>query len=248
MAEYLDNPAGRLLALFQKARFVQTSSSVLNVWALVFDIKLEGQAAEFELLHRLFETYELLEKLVDEISHIEDPEEREEFMVPIPRLRNAIIIGNGANTNSAILSGIRDGDLIVLKFCSRYLHNHQPEPVADPLQLERLTAKLNELFDVVQASSTLEAELKTFLLSRIEEIRRGIQEYRIGGIERLRETLGTVYGSAFVHSDTIQEAKDTDELRQFGAVVNQLAAIVTFAWKTTKMLESVQTIFPMLLK
>ena len=198
--------------------------------------------------HRLYETYGLVDKLVDEINEIDDAEEREEFMVPVERLRNAILIAHAANTNVESIRQITDGDFIVLKFCSRYLHNHRPEPVADADELNNLNAGLTELFDSVESSSTLHRELKEFLLSQIEAIRRGIQEYLIGGVERLRETLGSVFGAAVVNSETVQQGKDTDELKRFGEVVNQLAAIVTFAWKTTKVLEAAQAFLPMLLK
>jgi len=218
------------------------------VWAAVFDIELSDRDAEFEVLHRLYETYGLVDKLVEEIGRIEDPDERDEFMVPIDRLRNAILIAQASNSGPDAIRQISDSDFIVLKFCSRYLHNHSPEPVADATELEDLSAHLTDLFNLVEASSTLDAELKKFLLPQIEAIRRGVQEYRIGGIERLREALGSVYGATFVNSEPIEHGKDTDEVKRFGEVLNQLAAIVTFAWKTTKVLEAAQTIFPMLLK
>ena len=135
--------------------------------------------------------------------------------------------------------------MIVLDFCSRHLHKRTPEPVADPKGLEDLNGEIDRLFEKVNSSSTLEAGLKEFLLVQIESIRRGIQEYRIGGIQRLRETLGSVLGTAMVNQEKM--TADAEELREFIEVTSKLISIVEFAWKTTKLLNAVSAVLPHLL-
>ena len=241
-----DNPAGRLLVLLRQAKSYPNVSTCLHVWAQVFDLSINDNHQQYELMHRIWEINQLIDDLEQQVQSLEDDDDRESFLQPIQRFRNAVPIAAASNTNIQQAFGpITDGDMIVLDFCSRHLHKRTPEPVADPKGLEDLNGEIDRLFEKVNSSSTLEAGLKEFLLVQIESIRRGIQEYRIGGIQRLRETLGSVLGTAMVNQEKM--TADAEELREFIEVTSKLISIVEFAWKTTKLLNAVSAVLPHLL-
>src|ERR1700738_4269662 len=138
MAVYTDNPAGRLLVLLQQAKSQQNTNSA-SAWAQVFELSTNNWQDEYELIHRLWEVNRLIDDLEQEIRSLEDDDDRESFLQPIRRFRNAVPIGGAWGTNvQQTLGPITDGDMIVLEFCSRHLHKQNPEPVADPGELEQL--------------------------------------------------------------------------------------------------------------
>ncbi len=106
---------------------------------------------------------------------------------------------------------------------------------------------MDALFNFV-SDLQLDQDFRSFLLSQIERVRRGIQEYRIGGIERLRETLGEILGAAIVNQDIVISNKDSEELKRFIEIADKLIAVVEFSSKTTKLIGSVSAVLPHLLK
>lgn len=207
-----DNPAGRLLVLLRQAKSHHNAPSCLHAWAQVFALSMDSSHQQYELMHRLWEVNQLIDDLDQEIHSLEDDDDRESFLQPIQRFRDAVPVAAAISTNTLTAFGpITDGGMIVLDFCSRHLHKRTPELVADSKELEELNGEVQRLFEKVNSSSTLEAELKEFLLVQIETVRRGIQEYRIGGLERLRETLGSVLGAAMVNQEKM--TADAEEVK-----------------------------------
>lgn len=245
MAVHNDNPAGRLLTLLRQAKSYHNTVSI-NAWAQVFNLPFGNWQEQYELIHRLWEVNGLIDNLEQEIRSLEDDEDKDSFLQPIERFRNAVPIGGAWGTNvEQTLGPITDGDLIVLDFCSRALHRLKPEPVADQKELGQLKNDVDNLFEKVHSSTTLETDLKKILLVQIETIRRGIQEYRIGGLERLRETLGSVLGTAMVNQEKM--ASEAEEVKQFIEVTSKLISIIEFAWKTTALLTAASSVLPRLL-
>ena len=249
--EHLDNPAGRLHSILKSARETITATPNHNGvggWAETFGLSLGTKEQELEVFHRIFEVGRLVDELEERIELIEEAEDREAFLSPIARFKAIAPLAEARNANfSSLLAPITQGDMIVLEFCSRHLHRFQPEAVADREALEELTHEVDELFNLV-SSLELERDFKIFLLSQIERVRRGIQEYRIGGIERLRETLGEVLGAAMVNQDIVTSNKESEELKRFIQIADKLIAIVEFSSKTTKLISSVSAFLPHLLK
>lgn len=249
--EHLDNPAGRLHSILETARAAVGQSPNLNGiqgWATVFGLQVGTKELEIELFHRIFEVGRLVDELQKRIELIDEVEEREAFLRPIPRFKAIAPIAEARNQGfSAVIGPITEGDMIVLEFCSRHLHKFQPEPVADAQELLELTKQVDDLFNSV-ISLQLDPDFKTFLLTQTERIRSGIQEYRIGGLERLRETLGDVLGATMVHQDAVVRNKDSEELKRFIHIADRLIAVIEFSSKTTKLIGSVSSVLPHLLK
>jgi hypothetical protein len=249
MTEYLDNPAGRIVAILQAARVVVGNSpNAFEGWARTFSIDINSKKGEAEVFHRMLEVDRLIDDLEKEVQSIEDEEEREDFLRPIPRLRAITPISQARSLPFPdLINPISEGDMTVLGFCSRHLHRLRAEARADEAELETLGKEVDDLFNEVSSSTTLDPELRTFLLTQIESIRRGIQDYRIGGLARLRETLGDVLGATLVNRDMVDQHKQNDEIKKFIQVTDKLISIIEFSSKSIKLIGTVSAILPHLL-
>src|SRR5438128_27822 len=100
MAGHLDNPAGRLLDLFERARSVQNLNTSFQVWAKVFDISINTAKGEYEVIQNLYGIVELIDDLEEQIGSVDDEDERAAFMRPLSRFRSIILISHAANTST----------------------------------------------------------------------------------------------------------------------------------------------------
>jgi hypothetical protein len=249
MAEYLDNPAGRLLALIREAKQRPDPGNALVGWTGVFGLPATtNNDVQVEVVMRLLAVHHLINDLEKAINAIENEDDRKPFLGPLPRLRNAVPVANALNASfHGLLGNVSDSDLVILDFCSRHLHKSVAEPEVDSTSLSELANDVEELFNSVESSESMDPELRTFLLKQIETVRRGVQEYRIGGIDRLRETLGEILGTAIINQEILERNRESQELQRFINAASKLMSLITFASKATKAIEAVSSVLPLLL-
>src|SRR5882724_4011818 len=109
---YLDNPAGRLLEFFEKGNEILTQSAakpgdLLTLYGRIFG--LPRPSNDRELFHRLFELHDLIDELEEQIGRIEVEEEREEFLVPMPRIRAAVVLADAVGTGIHMFQSVTPG-------------------------------------------------------------------------------------------------------------------------------------------
>ena len=78
-----DNPAGRLLVLLRQAKSYPNVSTCLHVWAQVFDLSINDNHQQYELMLRIWEINQLIDDLEQQIQSLEDDDDRESFLQPI---------------------------------------------------------------------------------------------------------------------------------------------------------------------
>lgn len=234
-----DNGARRLLDILEKAQEVGHLAP-LHGWATVFGItEKEGPVVnedeEFEVARRLVQLHQLVIDVEVQLRSIEGLE-IELYLEPFPRIRSVI---KPSMLNSGQLGSpmklISSSDITVLKFCATELSKHYAEPVVDEQLLLELRSQIDSLFDEVRASS-LPKELKEFLLKHLETVRRAIQEYRIRGVERLKEALEQLAGSVMVNENLLKASKESEAVTKFSRIFYGLVSIVTFASKVTPLI------------
>lgn len=237
----LDNGAKRLLEILTKAKDGSVANTPpLPAWGKVFGIIDRGgdvihENEEFEVAHCLVELRQLINDIENQLRSIEGLD-LELYLEPFPRIRNvcrlaALVHGSLGQT----MNQLSPSDLTVLKFCANELSKHYSEPVVDEQWLKEFAAQVDALFDEVKESDLIK-DLKDFLLKQLEIIRRAIQEYRIRGVERLKEALERVAGSLILHEDLIKKSNDKPEVGKFSKIFNGLVSIVTFASKATPLI------------
>jgi hypothetical protein len=130
--------------------------------------------------------------------------------------------------------------MTVLEFCSERLEQQHRERIIDKAELEQILEDVTALFNEVQQAD-IDAELQTFILDGLESIRRGINEFRIRGPERLKEAIGEIVGSLYVNYKTVEAAGEDESLGKFNTLFNRLTSIVTFANTSVKLLTALAT-------
>jgi len=247
-----DNAAKRLVEILQRAKTVEISNAPTVVgWARVFGIVTEttnevSEEQEFEVGRRLIQVYGLIDEIETQLLSI-DGLNHSLYLRSFPRIRSVCRLSTfkeGALSN--VMGQLNDADLTVLEFCGHELSKYCSERVVDPDQLKDLTTRIDSLFVEVE-SSNLPKELRQFLLTQLETIRRSIQEYRIRGVERLKEALERVVGSMILNEELIKESVDRAEVGKFKGLCSTFYSIVIFAAKITPLVQPVAQAIGLLL-
>lgn len=250
----MDNAAGRLYTLLSQARGL--SGDGYQIWGSVFGSPLKKEIGDYkdELIIEITEGLIQLRRLIDEVeSNLKKIEgiNLSLYLTPFNRIRDAIKLSRLTTSNYHVhLLGITEGDMTVLAFCAEALSKYSREPAVDEEQLEELLNSIGGLYTSVFASS-LDEELKVFILDELEMLRRAIHEFRVRGFDRLKEEMPGVVGSYVITREWAEKSKPSDEekslMDSFLNVLGRYGAIVTFAANTTKLLEAASTHLPRLL-
>jgi len=247
-----DNAAKRLVEILQRAKSTEISNAPTVVgWARVFGIVTEStneisEQEEFEVGRRLIQVYGLIDEIETQLLSINGLN-HSLYLRSFPRIRSVCRLSTfkeGSLIN--VMGQLSDADLTVLEFCGHELSKYYSERVVDPDQLKDLTVRIDSLFDEIEGSN-LPKELEQFLLTQLETIRRSIQEYRIRGLERLKEALERVVGSMILNEELIKGSVDKAEVGKFRAVCSSLYSIVIFAAKIKPLIQPVAQAIGLLL-
>src|SRR5207253_6242331 len=96
-------------------------------------LPLRNKQNELDVFQAIFEVSKLVDELEVQVWSIEDEDDRIAFLRPITRFKSAAPIRDARQIPfSQVITPITEGDLIVLEFCSRHLHKHSAQPIADP--------------------------------------------------------------------------------------------------------------------
>jgi hypothetical protein len=252
MTETPDNAGARLFSIMSRLKEA-AGQPPLTAWAMALgiqyipavppNINAEITVTPFDVLHAINETQKLIAEVERKIRSIEGIK-LTRYLGPFSRLHavtdvNTILAGNFHEA----LKAITDSDLTVLDFCAEVLERHYREPVVEQDQLRELLKDIDALFQEI-ADAEIEPDLKIFLLARIEEMRRGVVEYQIGGHERLKETLGKTFGMIMVNRDLVEANKDEPTVRTFGNLTGRLASLVSFTSDVASLVESAVKLLP----
>lgn len=231
------NPAGRLHHILSLAQAVIDRSGqrgeASHLWATVFEIPVHGPPLTgpplLEVISRLLQLDKLIEETEQSLRRIEDLPDR--YFRPFTRIRpipQQSLVSLQSDISGTIRA-ISEGDMTVLEFCSERLERQHAEPIINDEELREILEAVTLLFDEVKSSETINAELKAFVLDGLEAIRRGINEFRIRGPERLKEALGEVIGSLAVNRDIVKAGGTEEAVGKFEKLCYRFAAVVSFA-------------------
>lgn len=242
------NPAGRLHEILSDAK--RMSGSALAIWKEVFGIEISSDEArnpldaelevQIEVISRVLQLQKLIEDTEESLHRIESLSEK--YFRPFVRIHPLIkqSLGHMNTDLTSTLAQITEGDMTILEFCSEKLNERHAEPVVNDEELQEILQEVNSLFDEVR-DAAIDPELKSFVLDGLEAIRRGINEYRIRGPERLKEALGEVIGSLAVNRDIVKAGRNdnNETVGRFEKLCYRFAAVVSFASDAVGLLNAV---------
>jgi hypothetical protein len=249
-----DNPAGRLYTILKKAK--QFKGSGYRIWGNSFNILTNRDEREISdaIALQVIEHVIQLKKLINEIElslKVIEGLNLSLYLTPFDRIRGAIKLRELTTPNyETYLREVTEGDLTVLAFCADVLSRYCREPVVEESQLEEILDSVGALYTDV-FNSSLEDELKVFILDELEMLRRAIHEFRVRGFGRLKEAMPSVVGSYVITREWISKSEANDEdkslLDSFSNILGRYGAVVSFAANTTKLLEAASIHLPRLL-
>lgn len=241
------NPAGRLHKILTKAK--QSGGSPFGVWSRVFELQDYKEKARnpdeatweanIEVTSRILQVKQLIDDTEESLRRIEGLSEK--YFRPFQRIR-PLIFQSLQNLNSGDLgptmNQITEGDMTVLEFCSEKLEELHAEPVVNEDELKEILQDVNALFNEVR-SAAIDPELKSFVLDGLETIRRGLNEFRIRGPERLKETIADVLANYMVNQRTPQTPEEEASLDKFNKAFARFVSLVTLAANAKKLIDLV---------
>jgi hypothetical protein len=231
------NPAARLHNILTTAHSLiqnpsgRPISQGWSFWSLVFDIRIPNNVNDVplrEIVQRLLQLQLLIDETEERLRRIGDLPDR--YFRPFSRLR-AVPIQSLMNLNQEVSGTVRqitEGDITVLEFCAERLESQHAEAIVDEKELQAILDDITILFDEVKTSS-VNTDLKTFILDGLESIRRGIYEFRIRGPERLKEAIAEIIGNYAVNHPQTQSPEDKENFAKFQQSFKRFVAVVSFA-------------------
>ncbi|HVG17678.1 MAG TPA: hypothetical protein VNI02_01395, partial [Blastocatellia bacterium] len=189
-----NNPAGRLYVILKQFRDNTPTPGDRNLpWlAQFFKIQTnETDSQASEVIHRLIELQKLVDETIQAITNIDLPDP-EPYLRPFPQIKKSLnyLLMNLQGLWAAYHKEIMKIDLGALEFCSTKLMEYPTEKPIQQADLDAILDDVQVLFDDVNKEG-MPPDLREFILDSLEAIRRAIAEYRIRGVERLREAIGT---------------------------------------------------------
>lgn len=228
-----NNPAGRLYVILSDAASKNEKEQVFKVWASVFGVE---EAKETEIIRSLLSLQELVEEvhsLIENNTQLSS----ELFLKSFPNLRRAVSAQNLSNQWTNYKVRLNPETMTRLEFCAEVLSGEYGElPISDE-EIVELKTQLAGLSEFVEKSS-MQDELKVFVLIQLEELRRGIFDFKIHGAKGLRTALESVIGTTITQNVKYQEIKenDADVLLRLGQFLDRLEGIMSKALKVKKAL------------
>lgn len=228
-----NNPAGRLYAILKEALRRNEKEPTRKIWANVFDI---DEVNEIQIIRNLLSLQELVEE-VHELIKNNSQLNSELFLKSFPNLRRAVSAQNLTNPWSAYKAGLNPETMTRLEFCAEVLSGEYSEVQISADEIEELKKLLGTLVEFVE-KSIMPDEFKIFVLVQLEELRRGIFDFKIHGARGLRTAMEAVIGTTITQNDKYQKIKESnaDILLRLGQFLDRADGVMSKALKVKKAL------------
>lgn len=217
--------AGRLFQLISAAANHDGSKGILAVFALVGG---RPESDHTRGLETLAGTFRLIEMAKNEV--LRHPELKQTlFMGALNSVENILRTANFSNEWRVIQPQLQQ-TLIGLEFSAERLNWLADEVTIAADDLNSLLAATEDLQKEV-LDAEIDADLKSLIVRKLEEIREAILNYRLCGAERLRGAVDSSVGGLVRRADSIQKASKVKEVAAFLDLLTKLDAVASKAWK-----------------
>jgi hypothetical protein len=238
----MNNPAARLYEFTKKARSYGDGPPA-SLWASVFSLPYSHDAVKPEEIRGLVEALVAFQTLIDETEFGAHALEFEDFYFePFPALRQVILasLSNLRGNHTGLQGPVTLEHETLLRVVATQWQKTKPEPDVDQKLLGEIQAEVQQLFEEV-SDAEIDGDLKTLILSLMAEIQQAIEQYRIGGPERLRRALAFIVGQAALNFDMVEEAKTDKQSKVWWnraqALVIKVYSAIKFANDTRQTIE-----------
>jgi hypothetical protein len=210
------NPAQRLYHIIIKVRTVYKSRSQSgksqiswDVWADVFDIKgifdtddIDSRENQLKVISAVNQGRKLVDK-VESLLLKNDDIDHQKYLRPFPNLKKLFTRPFGLGSSFREYFVLGDSDVTTLEFCIDAVSKVYREKVTDENELKSLLSEIRTLYEQI-VDLEIDQNLKRILLDMLRTMEDAIHEYRIRGVERLREALERLVGIYMFNKETIE--------------------------------------------
>jgi hypothetical protein len=180
----LNNPAARVHAILAHASKIR-ATTILEGYASTFTLKMEQLGDIYRLLGLLDAEADEVARLLKELG---ETTHYELYLESLPMIKGRFLIQNFGAQWEQFRIGIRNEDLVRLRFCSDTLSKRHPEKTITSGELTSILDRVNKLYEEIAKSDT-DPDLRNLILDQLENIRRAIHEYRVRGVGGLRQAV-----------------------------------------------------------
>lgn len=236
---YPDNPAGRLYSILHSViEKGGTDDKINDVLAEVFGIQPDNRLELFNIYVELLQLVRTSKSAVENLHGVDN----DLYIRPFERLERGFSILSLNNKWLQLREYLDDSTLTALMFCSDTLSNRIGEKSISNKEIAKLQKEVEALLDTM-VTIKLDDSLRTFLIDRLEHIRKAILYYRIKGADGLKEALENTIGSMYLFRTEKEEEnheKDDSAMNKvkktFIQIIEHLSKLVSFAKDTKELL------------
>lgn len=218
-----NNQAGRLHRLLSAAAKHSDNTPTIQVWANVFNVKVEDKTT-------IFRRYIMLQELSNNIVN---------SITLMPNVNSRLLLSQHHNIDRVVKATNLDSHwanhkqflnstvLINLAHCAEALSRHDERPVESDA-LAELLDEIKDLFDKLSAQN-IDEQLKAVILDLLETIRRSIIEYNLRGAKGIRDELAYCYGKVFQNYQLFKNNEGTEEVASLWKIFARADNLTTVA-------------------
>lgn len=228
---YIDNPAGRLLAVLQAARTQPVNTPAIHGWASVFDIDRNDSARVLTYGARLIESATAIREAVEKFDE-DDPGLRLTYF-PEVETTVAKFVSVGSLSMQHFLADLhpKTGEHS-LEWCSALLHRKAGESMIESDTVRDLRAQLEELVQAVLDAEDLNSAIKSWILRCLADILIAIDGSNIFGFADVRDATDRLIGGLVGNAGRASEVKKSGVFKKLGNFIIALDLALNLAANT----------------
>lgn len=233
----INNPAGRLYLILEDAKKIagkNQNMNVQNVWAQIFNVDKENLSLILKKLSRVLQLPHQIRIEINAQKNV-DPQIPLKYFNQIEKILSTIQFN--ANMMS-LLNQITEKELYSLEMCDDILSRVNPQIVIKDKDYYTIYASITELVNEVSKSQE-NSELNLFILSKLELILNAMSDYKVIGIEPIKEEITSIIGSVAL-KPTLVKDKTNKFQNKFWMIIGRLSIFVSIVSNINQLGPTVQ--------
>jgi hypothetical protein len=216
----LNNPASRLLNVFEKLRSQNLNQPAIHGWRAVLAL-----GTSFEVLDHLGQVMKLPLRIQKAILDIPDIN-HEIFLRWTPQVEQGFLAHRLSGGLNEFLVPIDQNAVDRIEFCADRLSQTKPEKTLANEDIAKFKEQVGEL-QAELARTEIPQDLKVYISEHLIEIMIAINQYELVGITPLERALESTVGSAFLNRQRTDRVMETGIGKRFLKFIHWAAITVT---------------------
>lgn len=213
-----NNAAGRLHLILQRAKSMgdRVREPSITIWPQV--LLCASDTPRDLLFARIARVQELPSTVNAQMHKVPDLEGIDDYTCWVADLTKSLRRNNLDEPLEHFINSANEANMALIRHCDRVLQKHFPEATLTKQELQALRNAAQQLVSEINQSS-LDEQLKEYMLYHLDLVDRAIDDYHVVGIESFVRTRESIIGTMVCRSDLTQEATQSQSGERFKQVV-----------------------------